>query len=274
MNARPAILLALAITLLAGCESVERIINSVGEAFASGAEAVTTKRDRDTPVHLGVEGPVAIDVESFGGDVTVETSDDVRGAVVTITRRALHGPGRSDEAATALQQIEVTHEIVPGELGPSLRVRATTNGVEPHFLRADVHVRVAAVDGLRVRTRNGEVIATGISGAVDVTTSDGDVRVLTPQPMVRPVTIINHSGDIDYRVRGESTGDFDALTVRGRVIHHVKYGRLIVRNGTAHDRLLATFNNGENPILLRAADGDIRIAVVAAPLQIGQHIVE
>ncbi|MHC5115191.1 MAG: DUF4097 family beta strand repeat-containing protein [Planctomycetota bacterium] len=273
MTTRIAILL-LSAGLLAGCESIERAINTVGEAFADGAEAMTTKRDRDPSVRVEVEGPVAIDVESFGGDVTVETSAEVEGAVISVTRRALHGPGRGTEAAEALRRIEISHEVIPGELGPALRIRATTDGLEPHFLRADLHITVGEVEGIRIHTRNGEVEATGIQGAVDVVTSDGDVRIMTPRPMVRPVSIINHSGDIDYRVRGESTGTFDAMTVRGRVIHHVKYGLLQVKNGTTHDRLLATFNEGENPVVLRAADGDIRIAVVAAPLQVGQHIVE
>ena len=44
--------------------------------------------------------------------------------------------------------------------------------------------------------------------------------------------------------------------------------------GTDDNTLLATFNGGVNPVRLHATDGDIRIAVVADPKQIGAKIVQ
>ncbi len=111
-----------------------------------------------------------------------------------------------------------------------------------------------------------------IQGEVHVRTSDGEARVMTNYPMLRPVTIINDAGDIAYRVRAESAGSLDFQALRGRVLHHVNLGELIVHPGTDHDTLLATFNGGQNPIVLRAADGEIRFASVERPTHVGLFI--
>jgi hypothetical protein len=226
----------------------------------------------DEPVAIDVAGPVMVDVESFGGDVTVIADPELTEAVITVTRRAIHGLGRVEEASASLEQIDYAIEVVPGALGQILLVRTSTTHGEPHFQRADVVIELPEVDGLTVRTNNGNVTANSVYGEIDIVTTDGDVRVMTPWAMNRPVTIINNAGDIDYRIRGESTAAFDCASVRGKVSHHVRFGELIVHPGTAHNSLLATLNGGDNRVLLRAADGDIRIAVVADPIAIGAYI--
>ncbi|MCH7604180.1 MAG: DUF4097 family beta strand repeat protein [Planctomycetes bacterium] len=228
----------------------------------------------ETSLTLEVAGPVTIDVESFNGDVFVRADESLTRATVRFIREARHGAGRYDEAAQSLGDITCRASIVPGDLGETLQVRTATTHPEPHFQRAHVFIDVPSVDGLRIITSRGSVRARNISGEVSIETSGGNVRVMTAQPMTRPVTIINDGGDIDYRIRGESRGTFDCESIEGRVIHRVQFGTMIIHTGTDHNTLKATLNGGENLIRLRTVRGDIRIAVVADPEAVGLLIFE
>jgi hypothetical protein len=266
--AAPCCLLVLS-AALAGCGGNKTFHSNFGTWACSTADKLAEATAEDQPLILDVLGPVAVDVESFNGDVAVIANPKLEQAVITFTRRATHGYQRTEEAEASLPEIGYSAEIVPGELGQMLKVRTTTTNPEPHYQRVDMLIELPEVDGLRVRTHNGGVIATDIEGKVDIVTSDGAVRVATNHPMVRPVTIINNCGDVEYRVRNESTGDVDCQCLRGKVSHHAEFGKWIIHPGTDHDTLLASFNAGTNPIILRAADGDIKIAVVENPTHTG-----
>jgi len=277
MRARLVALIALLVcaALLTGCKSVTWFVNtlgSMGDMAGAGIDSLSHRKAADEPYLIDVVGPVAVDVELFNGNLFIDVNPELTEGVVTVTRRAIHGYGRKAEADASLDNINYTIEIVPGELGQVVQIRATTTDPEPHYQRIDMTIELPEVDGLRARTSNGDVIARNIQGAVDILTYDGEVRVMTDRPMRRPVTIINNCGAINYRVRGESTGRFDCQCVRGKVIHHVEFGEMIIHPGTDHDTLLASFNEGVNPITLRAADGDIRIAVVEEPTHVGTFI--
>jgi DUF4097 and DUF4098 domain-containing protein YvlB len=230
----------------------------------------------DDPIVLEVAGPVAIDVQSFNGDIVVTATADPKAkqAKVTIVREGTHGFDRAKEAKASLADISYTAEIVPGELGQVLQLRTSTTNIEPHFQRAHVYIELPEVADLRVHTTNGKVWARNITGSVDVSTSEGDVRIMTNQPMLRPVTIVNRNGDIDYRVRAESTGKIDCQTVNGKVTALVKYGTMNIQPPTRTDLLNATLNSGTNPLVMRTVNGDIRIAVVSNPEHVGQMIVD
>jgi hypothetical protein len=228
----------------------------------------------DRAMELNVTGPVEIDVESFGGDVFITADASRPQASVQVIRRAVHGGNRYREGRSSLNDISYTVEVVPGHMGQRVQVRTTTSHAEAHYQRADVHIRVPEVDGIYVRTRNGRVFTRGIQGEVDIVTTNGDVRVLTNQRMNRSVTILNNGGNIDYRVRGESSGHIDAESIGGRVTHRIRYGRCIVGPGTTYNRLNARFNGGDNPIVLRTVNGDIRIASVSEPERVGRFIFE
>lgn len=232
------------------------------------------RKAKDQPIVLEVARPVAIDVESFNGDVIITADERLTAATVTILREATHGYRRKEEAEASLAEIDYSLALVPGELGQVLQVRTWTTHAEPHFQRAHILIDVPEVDGITVRAQRGNVFVTNIEGAVDISTSQGDVRVMTNLPMRRAVTITIRQGNIDYRVRGESTGALDCQAIRGRVDHRVMTGRLIIDPDRDKGRLRATLNDGDNPITLRTADGDIRIAVVDNPTEVGWLIVE
>ena len=264
-NARKIALVIFGLLLLSGCQgrlSSSRGIFNLEELFAG-------QYSTDAPIVLEVQGPIEIDVDSFGGDVIIDVDEELTAAKVTIKRVAIHGPGREEEAEASLSQIGYTVEIVPGDLGQVLRIRTFTTHAEPHFQRADILIELPAVDGVFVRTERGDVVAKNIEGVVRISNSQGDVRVMTNLPMKRSVEIINSEGDIEYRVRGESTGTFVCEATSGRVEHVVRYGLFKIAPNRRSGILQAVLNNGDNPIKLKTQDGNIFIAVVSDPTDVG-----
>ena len=53
----------------------------------------------------------------------------------------------------------------------------------------------------------------------------------------------------------------------------IREGRYVVHTGTDHATLVATLNEGTNPVKLTTSGGDIRIAVVENPTDVGLFIV-
>jgi hypothetical protein len=274
MTRLPAILLLLGCLALPGCTALGQVLDGIGNAIGAGANRLTEKHVNDDAIHMAVAGPTAVDIESFGGHVEVIADPGVDHAVIEFTRRGLHGHGRTAYSADSLAEIDYSADVIPGDLGPILRIRTWTTHAEPYFQRADVRVTLPEVDGVHVRTTNGHVEMRDVRGTIDVVSDDGPVRLMTTRAITRPVTIINNGGDIDLRVRGESTGELDFQAVRGVVTHRVEFGEMIVLRGTTHNTLRAMFNGGDNPIVLRAADGDIRMTVTEAPTEVGSVIVQ
>jgi hypothetical protein len=229
--------------------------------------------DNDAKMTFATRGPVSIDIESFNGDINIETDPAADAVTFRVQREAVHGLFRGGDASSALTGISYEADLVPGELGPLFKVRTWTTTPEPHYQRAHITIVAPSLQDVNIKTDNGCVRVVNCNGAVDITTREGDVVVMTNEVMVRPVTIVTSEGTIDYRVRGESTGRFDCETVRGEVKHRLQYGRFTMQPSDQR-ALRLTLNDGENPIRLRTVDGDIRIAVVNDPIAVGTFIIE
>ena len=225
------------------------------------------------PIALSVDGPVAVDVISFSGDVTVTADPNLRWATIKMKRQATHGFRRHADAKESLANIQYSADIVAGERGTVLEVRTWTTDKEPWFQGAHLDIQLPTVNGLSVRTTNGTVKVLNIRGAVDISNTDGDVRLMTNLPMVRPVTITTSDGDVDYRVLVGSTARFECHAEEGSVDGRIPAGRFIIHNGTNDSTLMATLNDGTNWVRLTTANGDIRIAVVKNPTDVGTWIV-
>jgi hypothetical protein len=214
---------------------------------------------------LTVGGAVEIDVDCFRGDVIVKADPRLNEAFVRIVRTGAHGYDRHKEARASLDDITTSVELVPGTYGQRLQVRTATMHAEPAFQRTDVYITLPLIEGMRIRTEDGNIGVVRGAGAMDLETSNGDVAVKTSVPVREPVTIISNHGGIEYITRAESTAKFDAKVVNGTIMHHVVRGDLRVLAGTDETSFQATLNDGENPVILRSVDGDIRIKVVAEP---------
>lgn len=247
------------LTQLGGCSYPYRVLHGV--------------MDSDNAMHFEMTGPISVNVDSFNGDVIITTDEHAKDVTLRVEREATHGFLRGGDAASAIKGIEYEAKMVPGELGPELQVRTWTTTPEPHLQRAHIFITTPALQDVNVTTHIGSVRAVNMAGSVDITTHEGDVVVMTNEAMTQPVTIVTSDGTIDYRVRGESSGRFDCETVRGTVKHRLMYGRIHMQPSD-NNSLHMTLNDGENPVQLRTVDGDIRIAIVHNPVEVGMFIIE
>lgn len=261
------------VAMLGGCTQMKPVVQEGQDLVAESASAIFYQKVKDDPVVLDVLGPIEVDVINFAGDVLIDVDPEATTATVTMTRRATHGYGRTDEAEFSLSQINASVGLTGGDLGQRLVVRTWTDHAEPHYQRVDMRITVPETEGVFIETRRGRVQAKNVGGPIEVTNDEGEIRVMTTRAIDDAVTLINHGGDVVFRVRGESQGAIDAAAVRGKVTQFVRYGEVRILPGTTNNRLFAELNDGENPIVLRAADGDVKVAVVSSPTAVGAMVI-
>ncbi len=216
----------------------------------------------DQPLLFLSTGPVAVDVQSFNGDVSILTDPSAPYLSVRVRRVATHGYGRTDEAKEALTRIQYTVDLVRQDSKLVLKVKTWTDDPEPFFLRADLRIRLPELSSVSIVTQNGRVEAFDFTEEVNVQTSDGLVRLETRAPIVKPVKVLNKRGDIEFQSGGGTSGTLECQAVGGDIDQRVRVGRLVILAGTDSDTLLATLNEGENPVQIYTTEGDITIAVV------------
>lgn len=221
------------------------------------------------------DGLLNVEIRNFAGEVTVrgDRVDRSHDALVILDRRASHRSSREQESEASLPQIEWTAEIVPA-VDPggvaTLRIETKTNHAEPWFQQVDIEVLVKELGRVQVTTARGTIEVNEHRGALDLTTSKGGVRVITPWPQTTESVVLARNGDIDFRVRGESAFTVDAETVGGTVTARCEAGRWISEHArNDHDSLVASLNGGTSTVTLRTVDGDIRVVVSGDPHGVG-----
>ncbi len=250
----------------------QRLLDGIGHGLLG-------HKSSQEQVLIPVDGPVNVEVHNFAGPVVVRggRTERTRDALVILDRRGTHEGGRDRESEQSLPEIQWTAELVPAsEPGgvPTVRVSASTNHAEPWFQQVDIEVLVNELGRVNIQTRRGKVQVSDPQGPVDIATTKGDVRVITGWPQKQDSVILTTEGDIDFRVRGESAFAIDAETVGGRVYSRCEAGRWISENArNDHDSMFATLNGGGGTVLLRTVDGDIRVAVVGDPHDVGSFAI-
>lgn len=252
--------------------AASRILSLILLVLTAGG--CTTAQITDEPMVLDVSPPMAVDVDLFRGDVILRVNPKLTETSVTVTRVATHGAKRRKEAKASLQEIQYSADVIAGELGPVVQVRASTTHAEPHFQHVNVFIDSPEIAGVKIRTRNGRVVARDVTGPIDVSTSYEYVRIMTRYAITEPVTILNSEGDIDYRVRGDSTARLDCVAIGGHASMKARFGEVVVYPESDSDTLRADLNNGNNDVVLRTVNGDIRVVVIDEPAEVGLTIVD
>ena len=224
--------------------------------------------ETDETIRLETTGVVSIDLDSFAGSVLVKANKNHSETLVTVERATRHGFPRYGEAGRSLDLIDYTVSLDRGTSGEEIVVvRANSSGTETVLGRANVRIETPELGAVRIRTSRGDVQVLENRGSIDIVTSHGNVSVATPWSMRDSVSIMNREGDVEYRVRGESTGLFDLETVGGVVSTRCRYGRWMWADPENRaDRVIAVLNGGDNPIVIRTSDGDIDVAIVSDPV--------
>ena len=269
-----AVVLTASVAACAADRPLDRNLSGTGQALRDALALKTFSEDE--PLELRTTGAIAVHVENFGGDVYVRANPKAKVTTIDVRRVSNMGWGRWKESRAELADIKWTATLEPRQGGgDTLQVRASAENPEPYFFRAEITIETPALDAVTVRTREGSVHVIENQGAVDIETTRGDVRMCTPWPMTGAMKIITSNGSIDYRVRGESRGAFDCESHGGEVRQRCEFGRWdAMVKGNDHDTLIATLNDGKNPIYLRTSEKNIRVAVVPDPTNVGREIMD
>jgi hypothetical protein len=262
---------------LASCAPHRTFEDEVYRANTSVRDAASWRTfATDEPIELKTTGALAVDVDNFAGDVTIRADRKVERTFVEVRRVSTHGLGRWVESKDALDDASWTATLEPRQGGgETLVIRTDTPNPEKYYHHMEILVVTPALDSVKVRSTSGDVTVIENRGAVDIETTRGDVRMMTPWPMTGPMTIVTSEGSIDYRVRGESKGIFDCESRGGQVRQRAEFGKwLALDAGNDHDRFLAVLNDGTNPVLLRTSEQNIRVAIVPDPTEVGVYIVD
>jgi len=222
----------------------------------------------DQRIALRTNGVVDIDLETFGGKVSIVGDEGTDTAFVELERGGAFAWGRGEEEKASLGDIRYTVSLDREAEGRDLIVvRAVTDHPEAYYQNCSVRIVVPQLGQVRVRNGRGPVTVIHNRGNVDIVTSRGRVRMMTPWKIVGPLAITTDEGDIDVRVRAESEGLIDAETRIGRVRSHAPYGdfRLLDTKNDL-DTIVASLNHGTNVWTLRNAGADIDFSVVPKPV--------
>lgn len=230
----------------------------------------------DPEIVVATQGPVDVEIESFGGTVVIESVPGLENTIIEPVRRARHGHLRRDDAAASLETIDYVVELIPGELNrETVRIVASSSSAEEHFQGVDFRIRTADLRSVKVRTDHGRVWVKNNTAGVDVQTTHGDIRVITEHPMNDPIILVTKEGEVDYRAPKGSTGVYDLRSIGGLVYNRFTEARVIstsAENGPAI--FVAKVGGGLNPVLVRTTYGDIRVAVTENPTGVGPVIME
>jgi len=215
-------------------------------------------------------------VKNVEGDVRIRgTHKNGADTGPTTVRLRPHSTGGSGpEVAKQLDNMKWNAEMKPQLDGSRiLEVTIATDDPTAWFVKCEIEVDTPRLGRVSVNTTHGRVLIVDNHGGVHVQTTFGDVRMLTPWPITEPCSIDDKDGDVEWIVRGESSGAFDCETIGGTMHVFARYGRWIATDKrNDHNSLASTLNGGTNPIVIRVTDGDIYIATVENPHDTGTFI--
>ena len=222
------------------------------------------------------DGMVHVVVKNVEGDVRIRgTHKNGADMGPTTVRLRPHSTGGSGpEVTKQLDNMKWNAEMKPQLDGSRiLEVTIATDDPTAWFVKCEIEVDTPRLGRVSVNTTHGRVLIVDNHGGVHVQTTFGDVRMLTPWPITEPCSIDDKDGDVEWIVRGESSGAFDCETIGGSMHVFARYGRCIATDKrNDHNSLASTLNGGTNPIVIRVTDGDIYIATVENPHDTGTFI--
>jgi hypothetical protein len=210
-------------------------------------------------------GTPSIDVENVRGIVTIIV--DPKTKTPYVGGRVYPDPDLTKPIREqAADESTFTAEVVAGDAGPVVRVRATPPAEALDTANVEITIHLASCYGVTVRNAGGAVRMEGVAGPITVENGWGGVPggmviVRTGQTMTEAVTLTTTDGDIYYQIPPTSTGTLDLLSLEGPADLRAEGGRLTqVRPEYSWYR--GILNAGNNPIVLRSGKGMVRVTVL------------
>jgi DUF4097 and DUF4098 domain-containing protein YvlB len=216
------------------------VLASVGMTGCVGWQPL----DTGTQSVTGASSPSGVlNIETSNGTVEVRRAE-VSSIEVDATIRA-----------AGKERLERTRVVVePGNDGGARVFVQWPDGGRIGNEGCSLMVRTPGAGGVDVRTSNGRVVASGLSGPASIRTSNATVQV---GPHIGPVRVDTSNGRIDAEhitgdvVLNSSNGRIETVDVGGAVRADTSNGSIVVR--------LSASGNG--PVDLSTSNGSVRVEV-------------
>jgi len=269
---RAAVALGLVVAALAACEGNSPLERHADRFLREGGDGIFGQTGVTQNLTFpDASGLVHVRVRNLQGDVRIRGSRREAQGETMVRLRPNSEVDSGFAATTQLDTMKWDAQMKPQPDGSRLlEITIATEDPKAWFVRCEIEVDTPRLGRVDVLTDHGRVLVVDNRGGVVAKTTFGDVRMLTPWPVLEPCRIDVKDGDVEWIVRGESSGKFDCETIGGKINVYARYGRWIaVDPRNDHDSLAATLNGGTNPVVVRAQDGDVSVIVVEDPHDTG-----
>ena len=232
---------------------------------ACGAPSQTRTMTLEAP---GPAEHLAVDVENFRGNVEVfadarRENIEVQTTIVASRDVPKENLPQVFESVAVNSAIEI--EPAMGAGFNTLRVRTASLRPGASDVSANVVVRVPRCDGVRVLNTRGFVELVDVGGALEVNNVDGAILVRTTRALTEPVTLLTSNGSIYCQAPQGTTGDIDLHAIDGVLAFKDAFGSSTnTRHAPQH--LSAQLGDGDNPIVMRTNEGQVRLLIMEDPL--------
>ncbi|MFM9957911.1 MAG: DUF4097 family beta strand repeat-containing protein [Phycisphaerales bacterium] len=211
---------------------------------------------------------LAVDIRNVRGSVELRVNPRVEGAIIESNARVTTKDDFSPEKdRDIVDGLAVSAEVIGGDDGNAvLKIVSSSSRPDAEDQAVDLMITVPRCDGVSIDNRGGLVMVVGASGAHSITNRDGPVEVRTNTPITDPVTLTTTDGNIYYQVPSGSSGAFDLLTMRGECAFRNEVTDVQKETYATREMLATVLNNGENPVVARTNQGDVRVWVIKDPV--------
>lgn len=239
-----------------------RLLTCLTMVLLVGAAALTgcARRGGDLTLRSPALSGAGLDIENPYGSVTVHVDPHAKDIHVKSVRRWMKRGGHGDYS---LEDVSITAETTQPIQGRSI----THINVEAPMASDLVHVAMTVTtprcDGVRVRS-GGAIMLRGVGGAIQAETAHGHIELRTDDELGDPVALVTQTGDVRLYLSPAATGDLQAEAPSGEVRIISSSTPFLNVEASMHS-YKGVINRGENKMMVRTEDGDIRVQIMKDP---------
>jgi DUF4097 and DUF4098 domain-containing protein YvlB len=212
----------------------------------------------------------SLEISNTNGRIEVEAVDGNR--VEVVAQRIAHA-GSDDDAREALSRIDIVEDVSPTRI----RLESSRSGVGVNWMvsvRIDYTVRVPRAAAVTLKSTNGQLRITGLSGPLEarttngevhgrdlrggasVETTNGDVSIDVAAIGGRGIHCETTNGSVDISVPRDAKADVSASVTNGDI---EVIGLDLSTTEKTRRRLHGTIGGGGAPIRIETTNGGVQV---------------
>jgi len=152
-----------------------------------------------------------LEIVNTNGEIRVEPAD---GSTIEVVATRVAKAGSDEDAKTALKRIEITETATPTRVV----LDSSRGGIAFEMnvsRRVDYLVKVPRWANVTLKSTNGEIVASGITGKVRLETTNGEIKATAIEG---PLHAESTNGDMEVELVNVSDDGVDCSTTNGGIV--------------------------------------------------------